>query len=87
MCLFVHCRQHPGQYEYCRNYDDLENHFRKDNFLCEDETCLAKKFIVFQSDTELKAHGIEHLVIPMRGYRYSPSFADIDKATDFIYSE
>ncbi|GAB2268807.1 hypothetical protein Dimus_003752 [Dionaea muscipula] len=47
-------RQHPGQYEYYRNYDDLETHFRKDHFLYEDETCLAKKFIVFQSDTELK---------------------------------
>jgi hypothetical protein len=30
-------------------------HFRKDHFLCEDEACLAKKFIVFQSDTEIKA--------------------------------
>ncbi|GAB2282126.1 hypothetical protein Dimus_016682 [Dionaea muscipula] len=54
-------RQHPGQYEYYRNYDDLETHFRKDHFLCEDETCLAKKFIVFQSDTELKRHNaLEH---------------------------
>ncbi|CAN4080659.1 unnamed protein product [Withania somnifera] len=33
-------RQHPGQYEYYKNYDDLEMHFRRDHFLCEDESCL-----------------------------------------------
>ncbi|GMJ09245.1 hypothetical protein like AT3G62240 [Hibiscus trionum] len=54
-------RQHPGQYEYYKNYDDLEIHFRRDHYLCEDETCLAKKFIVFQSEAELKRHNtIEH---------------------------
>lgn len=79
------CRQNPGQYEYYKNYDDLEAryfslftclffslhhescvlilakfvvnlqiHFRQDHFLCENETCLAKKFIVFQSESEMK---------------------------------
>ncbi|MED6205826.1 hypothetical protein PIB30_021293 [Stylosanthes scabra] len=55
------CRQHPGQYEYYKNYDDLEIHFRNEHFLCEDEACLAKKFIVFQSESEMKRHNaIEH---------------------------
>ncbi|KAJ8899018.1 hypothetical protein K2173_008841 [Erythroxylum novogranatense] len=54
-------RQHPGQYEYYKNYDDLEMHFRRDHFLCEDEACLAKKFIVFQTETEMKRHNtVEH---------------------------
>ncbi|MQL85497.1 hypothetical protein Taro_018004, partial [Colocasia esculenta] len=54
-------RQHPGQYDYFRNYDDLETHFRQEHFLCENEECLAKKFIVFQSESELKRHNaIEH---------------------------
>ncbi|MCD7450173.1 hypothetical protein HAX54_003954 [Datura stramonium] len=54
-------RQHPGQYEYYKNYDDLEIHFRRDHFLCEDESCLAKKFVVFQSESELKRHNtLEH---------------------------
>ncbi|GLU07186.1 hypothetical protein SLE2022_241530 [Rubroshorea leprosula] len=54
-------RQHPGQYEYYKNYDDLEIHFRRDHYLCEDEACLGKKFIVFQSEAELKRHNaIEH---------------------------
>lgn len=54
-------RQHPGQYEYYKNYDDLEIHFRQEHFLCEDEACLAKKFIVFTSESEIKRHNaLEH---------------------------
>lgn len=54
-------RRNPGQYEYYKDYDDLETHFRHDHYLCEDEGCLAKKFIVFQSEAELKRHNaLEH---------------------------
>ncbi|KAF5455460.1 hypothetical protein F2P56_025033 [Juglans regia] len=54
-------RQHPGHYEYYKNYDDLEIHFRQDHFLCEDDACLAKKFIVFPSEEALKRHNaLEH---------------------------
>ncbi|KAJ4956912.1 hypothetical protein NE237_013695 [Protea cynaroides] len=54
-------RRHPGQYDYYKNYDDLEIHFRREHFLCEDEACLAKKFIVFPTESELKRHNaIEH---------------------------
>lgn len=49
-------RQHPGQFEYYKNYDDLEMHFRSVHFLCENEGCLAKKFIVFSSESEMKRH-------------------------------
>ncbi|KAI4319910.1 hypothetical protein MLD38_033451 [Melastoma candidum] len=58
---FICQRQHPGQYEYFKNYDDLEIHFRQEHFLCEDEDCLAKKFVVFQSESEMKRHNtLEH---------------------------
>ncbi|KAL8116955.1 hypothetical protein AgCh_023217 [Apium graveolens] len=54
-------RQHPGHFEYYRNYDELEIHFRTDHMLCEDEGCLAKKFIVFATDSEMKRHNaMEH---------------------------
>ncbi|XP_068659153.1 uncharacterized protein [Aristolochia californica] len=54
-------RQHPGQYEYYKNYDDLEIHFRNEHYLCENEACLAKKFVVFLSDAEMKRHNaLEH---------------------------
>ncbi|MBA0802474.1 hypothetical protein Gohar_012759, partial [Gossypium harknessii] len=43
------------------NTGDSEIHFLRDHYLCEDETCLAEKFIVFQSEAELKRHNtIEH---------------------------
>ncbi|KAK1315610.1 hypothetical protein QJS10_CPA05g00125 [Acorus calamus] len=54
-------RRHPGQFDYYKNYDDLEIHFRREHFLCEDEACLAKKFIVFQSEADMKRHNaVEH---------------------------
>ncbi|KAL9253921.1 E3 ubiquitin-protein ligase hel2-like protein [Drosera capensis] len=54
-------RQNLGQFEYYRNYDDLETHFGQAHFLCEDEACLAKQFVVFQSEAELKRHNaLEH---------------------------
>ncbi|KAK1437206.1 hypothetical protein QVD17_02994 [Tagetes erecta] len=52
-------RQNPGKYEYYRNYDDLEIHFRQEHFLCEDEACLSKKFIVFTSEAEMKRHNAQ----------------------------
>ncbi|XVF31518.1 hypothetical protein REPUB_Repub16aG0152900 [Reevesia pubescens] len=54
-------RRHPGQYEYYRNYDDMEIHFRQEHHLCEYEACLAKKFVVFATEFELKKHNtVEH---------------------------
>ncbi|KAJ7521145.1 hypothetical protein O6H91_19G040000 [Diphasiastrum complanatum] len=49
-------RSRPGQFEYYRNYDDLEAHFRHEHVLCEHPDCLAKKFVVFPSEAELKRH-------------------------------
>ncbi|XP_031497204.1 E3 ubiquitin-protein ligase HEL2 [Nymphaea colorata] len=54
-------RMHPGQYDYYKNYDDLEMHFRREHFLCEDDACLEKKFVVFASESEMKRHNaLEH---------------------------
>ncbi|XP_024531658.1 E3 ubiquitin-protein ligase ZNF598 isoform X2 [Selaginella moellendorffii] len=49
-------RLRPGQFDYYENYDDLESHFRNEHALCEDPDCLAKKFVVFASEQELKVH-------------------------------
>lgn len=32
----------------------VQNHFRANHFLCEDDACLAKKFVVFVSESEMK---------------------------------
>ncbi|KAL5712651.1 RING-type E3 ubiquitin transferase [Ranunculus cassubicifolius] len=57
------CRRlHPEEeFRYYRSYDDLEVHFGSEHFLCEDKECLAKKFVVFASETDFKRHNIlEH---------------------------
>ncbi|XP_039048822.1 E3 ubiquitin-protein ligase hel2-like isoform X2 [Hibiscus syriacus] len=54
-------RRHPGQYEYYRNYDEMEIHFSQEHHLCEDESCRAIKFVVFATQSELKRHNtVEH---------------------------
>ncbi|KAG8067673.1 hypothetical protein GUJ93_ZPchr0005g15937 [Zizania palustris] len=82
--LFHQHRQHPGLYDYSyfHNYDDLELHFRKDHFLCEDETCLANKFVVFQNEAEFKRHNaMEHGGRMSRAQRN----AALQIPTSFIY--
>ncbi|KAI9717538.1 MAG: hypothetical protein M1812_004679 [Candelaria pacifica] len=71
--LYVHCReQHERchicdrrnqgrQQQYFVDYNSLELHFRKDHFLCAEQDCLDKKFVVFESEIDLKAHQLhEH---------------------------
>ena len=69
--LYAHCRdrhekchvcdrRNPArQQQYYVDYDSLEQHFRKDHFLCPDQECLDKKFVVFDSEMDLKAHQLE----------------------------
>ncbi|KAI0536672.1 hypothetical protein GGR58DRAFT_514380 [Xylaria digitata] len=70
--LYEHCRnkhercflcdrENPRQPHYYRDYDSLEEHFKKDHYLCLDRECLEKKFVVFGSEMDLKAHQLsEH---------------------------
>ena len=71
--LYAHCRDRherchicdrrtdPGhrQQQYYLDYNALEVHFSKDHFLCPDRECLEKKFTVFESEMDLKAHQLE----------------------------
>ena len=69
--LYAHCRdkhekchicdrRNPArQQQYYVDYDSLEQHFRKDHFLCADQECMDKKFVVFESEMDLKAHQLE----------------------------
>ncbi|KAI4194180.1 MAG: hypothetical protein LQ350_007920 [Teloschistes chrysophthalmus] len=66
--LYAHCRdKHErchlcdrrnggSQQQYYLDYGSLEQHFRKDHFMCPDQECLEKKFVVFDSEMDLKAH-------------------------------
>ncbi|KAI9158020.1 E3 ubiquitin-protein ligase hel2 [Paramyrothecium foliicola] len=70
--LYEHCRmKHERCFlcdrrdsrkpHYYMDYNALEDHFRKDHYLCADRECLEKKFVVFDSEMDLQAHQIsEH---------------------------
>lgn len=69
--LYTHCRdkherchlcdRRDGgrQQQYYVDYNSLEQHFRKDHFLCADQECMDKKFVVFESELDLKAHQLQ----------------------------
>nr|AAC34219.2 unknown protein [Arabidopsis thaliana] len=84
-------RLKPGQYEYYGNYDDLEVHFRSDHFLCEDETCLAKKFIVFQIEAELKIQASFQYPNSRRGRRRSslrePNLVLLESQASYAFND
>ena len=69
--LYTHCREkherchicdrrnQGRQQQYFVDYESLEQHFRRDHFTCVDQECLDKKFVVFESEMDLKAHQLE----------------------------
>ncbi|KAI9494846.1 hypothetical protein BDB00DRAFT_882690 [Zychaea mexicana] len=67
--LYEHCRDKHEQchicvrqgirHEYYDDYDALEKHFKKEHFLCVYRECLDRKFVVFDTDIDLKAHEVE----------------------------
>ena len=68
--LYAHCRdkherchicdrRNQRKQQYYVDYNALEVHFGRDHFLCADEECLAKKFVVFESEMDLKGHQLE----------------------------
>lgn len=58
-CHLCDRRSHGREQRYYVNYNSLEDHFRQDHFLCTDRECLDKKFVVFGSEIDLKAHQLE----------------------------
>lgn len=58
---FICKRDEDRSLEYQRNYEALEKHFKSEHYLCESKECLEKKFVVFESDLDFKAHQVaEH---------------------------
>ncbi|KAK4542111.1 hypothetical protein LTR36_007142 [Oleoguttula mirabilis] len=69
--LYTHCRDKHERCHLCDrrnggnnpqyylNYEALEQHFNRDHFPCMDQECQEKKFVVFDSEMDLKAHQIE----------------------------
>ncbi|KAG5930606.1 hypothetical protein E4U53_002200 [Claviceps sorghi] len=58
---FICDRRDQRQPHYYQDYDALEQHFRRDHFLCSNSECMEKKFVVFESEMDLQAHRLsEH---------------------------
>lgn len=53
------CVRNGNRHEYYANYESLENHFKTDHAMCLYPQCLEKKFVVFDSPIDLKAHEVE----------------------------
>lgn len=58
---FICDRRDSRTPHYYQNYTALEKHFKDDHYICLDKECLEKKFVVFDSEIDLKAHQLaEH---------------------------
>ena len=70
--LYRHCRDKherchvcdqlengPGRAQYFQDYKKLDQHFRRDHFVCGEPACIEQKFVVFGSEIDLKAHQLE----------------------------
>ncbi|KAF9582459.1 hypothetical protein BGW38_000187 [Lunasporangiospora selenospora] len=78
--LFEHCKKSHEQcflclrrnvrHQYYNKYLDLEQHFHAEHYSCMDPECLEKKFVVFDSDLDLKAHEVEQHPNMAHGQRH-----------------
>lgn len=69
--LYTHCRDKHERCHICDrrsgtrkqqyfvDYNSLEQHFTAEHLVCLDRECLEKKFVVFESEMDLKAHQLE----------------------------
>jgi len=53
------CKRNEVKDQYFRNYDALEQHFTHVHYPCNRSECLQRKFVVFGSLLDLKAHMVE----------------------------
>ncbi|CAM1512008.1 Fc.00g095210.m01.CDS01 [Cosmosporella sp. VM-42] len=93
--LFEHCRmkhercflcdrRDSSKPHYYLDYNELEQHFKKDHYLCSDRECLEKKFVVFESELDLKAHmlsehggktaGRDARLVDISGFDFRPTY-------------
>lgn len=92
--LYVHCRSKhercfvcderdraqdkPRSNTYYMNYETLSVHFRKDHFMCGERDCLEKRFVVFGSEIDFKAHQLaEHRNTLSKDVRRDARMVDI----------
>lgn len=75
---FICDRRDSRSPHYYMDYNALEVHFGKDHFLCLDRECLEKKFVVFDTEIDLKAHQLsEHADSLSKDVRRDARLVDI----------
>lgn len=50
------CVKNGSQFKYYKNYECLENHFRQMHYICEEKSCLEKRFVVFGNNIDYVSH-------------------------------
>ncbi|KAF8649052.1 hypothetical protein AX16_006053 [Volvariella volvacea WC 439] len=53
------CKRNGIRDQYFQNYESLERHFNSDHHPCTHPTCLARKFVVFNTSLDLQGHMVE----------------------------
>ncbi|KII88284.1 hypothetical protein PLICRDRAFT_29860 [Plicaturopsis crispa FD-325 SS-3] len=53
------CKRNEIRDQYFQNYETLEKHFTNAHHPCTQTQCAARKFVVFNSDLDLRAHMVE----------------------------
>lgn len=50
------CEKAGISFKYYKDYNSLEDHFRRDHLICEDPVCIAKRFMAFSNEIDQAAH-------------------------------
>jgi hypothetical protein len=64
--LFIHlnkehencflCDQQGIKFKFFHTYQHLESHFRNEHYLCEEKSCLERRFVAFSNEIDLRSH-------------------------------
>ncbi|KAL3156593.1 hypothetical protein ABBQ38_000883 [Trebouxia sp. C0009 RCD-2024] len=55
---FLCKRSNPDRHVYYKDYEELEEHFRHEHYLCEDSICRQEHFQVWATEAELQQHRV-----------------------------
>lgn len=72
------CQRQSIQNQYFLNYQSLEEHFSSEHFPCNNTTCLEQKFVVFESDMDLKGHDLKNHSDAKSRHRGRPIALDLN---------
>ncbi|KAG8987543.1 hypothetical protein FRB90_003295, partial [Tulasnella sp. 427] len=53
------CKKQGILHQHFQNWQDLEQHFKREHFPCQNPSCLEKKFIVFPTSMDLQGHMVD----------------------------